>query len=874
MANYNLISWPGPGSSYSTEYISDVGGSTLAGTNFWVTRQGGAIQTIVLGGVEYQGTAFWGPNMKMVFSYRVNRGSWTHFLYNGNRSLPNIGPPSPADDAHEYIAFDFDPNGYVHFMYDHHNEAQNYRVSTLPINDPSFAGALGSETTLHAVLDEMTYPFFFRDPGDNNLYFWCGQGGDSGNRDWYMFQYDHTGTPAWAPAPGTSTDGLLLDGLTDAISPYLNLPCFTADWDGAGTGYMYASGIWRDTGDATTNNNVFFFRWNGTTFSKTTGSQTVPIRRANCEVIDSTGNSNGLSTGSCTGVDANGRPHVAYLRGATNRAIVHYHHTGSVWVENTVVTGSGASAFVMPPDIVIRDSDLVAACVIRRESDDHLVAYVSDPNDYTTWTAEDLSGAAIEGDFGGTFHDVYQWRTHQKYEMVYPVSATKPMLLDGLVFHYDLRDVLESQSHSATTLLLTNVNTTTFTSGKIGNAATLAAASAQQLTQPDGTANSQTGALTIAAAVKRTNTGADRGVCGKWLSTGNQRSYALNYQDSTSRYQWFVSGDGSGNTAVLANTFGAGATGAWEGVMAFHDPVADLIGISVNAGTRDTAAHSTNIFDSTALFRIGQANSPTTTNFMNGQIDELALWNVVLSTTLNTFWYNSGDIRPWNEFGMIAPSIWSHGASATVNCTAGDTPSVTVAAWGNLPMTEGLTGTNAASYGVVDNADGTWTITRSGAISAGDETLTLTLTNDAGNDTLALTFSAAASGTPPTITTTASFNRPENSTTAVTMAATGDEPITWSITGGADAALFGVVGATGVVTFDAAPDYEDPQDADLDNVYVLQIRATNAAGTDDLTLNITVTNLGEGEAGSGDDAIQASASAAVFSSLNPPLHLC
>lgn len=747
MPDYNLISWPGPGESYTTEYISDVGGSTLAGTNYWVTRQGGAIQTIVIDGVEYQGTVFWGPSMKMVFAYRVNRGSWTTFLYTGRKGMVDIGPPSPADDAHETCVFDFDPDGYVHVAYDHHNEALNYRVSTLPINNPSFAGALGSETTINAVLDSVTYPFFFRDPGDNNLYFWCGQGTGSGDRDWYMFKYAH-GTTTWAAAPGTSTNGLLINGMTDGISPYLNLPCFTSNWDGAGTGYMYASGIWRDSGDATTNNNVFFFRWNGTTFTKTTGSQTVPITRANCEVIDSTSTSNGLSTGSCTGVDANNRPHVAYLRGATNRAIIHYHHTGSAWVENTVVTGSGASAFIMPPDIVVRDSDLVAACVIRRESDDHLVAYVSDPNDYTTWTVEDLSGAAIEGDFTGTFHDVYQWRTHQKYEMTHPVSATKPMLLDGLVFHFDLSDIYETKSQSLTSQLLTNVNTVTFATGKIGNAANFenSAGEGQQLTMPDGTTNSQTGAFTFAVAVNRESTGADRGIFGKWLSTGNQRSYALNYQNSTSRYQWFVSGDGSGNTPVLANSFGAGSTATWEGVVVDHDPTGDVIGISVNAGTRDTAAHSTNVFDSTALFRIGQANSPTTTNFMDGLVDELALWNVLLTSDLRTFWYNSGDIRPFNEFGMIAPSIYSHGATATVNCTAGDTPSVTVSAWGNLPMSEALTGTNAASYSVVDNADGTWTITRGSAISAGDETLTLTLTNDAGSDTVDFTFSAAAAG--------------------------------------------------------------------------------------------------------------------------------
>lgn len=101
----------------------------------------------------------------------------------------------------------------------------------------------------------------------------------------------------------------------------------------------------------------------------------------------------------------------------------------------------------------------------------------------------------------------------------------------------------------------------------------------------------------------------------------------------------------------------------------------------------------------------------------------------------------------------------------------------------------------------------------------------------------------------PTITTGANHNAAENQTAVVTLAATGDTPITWSITGGADQAKFSIVGATGVLTFPDAPDYEIPTDADTNNVYVVQVTATNAAGSNAKTLNVTVTDVGEGGGG-------------------------
>ncbi len=97
----------------------------------------------------------------------------------------------------------------------------------------------------------------------------------------------------------------------------------------------------------------------------------------------------------------------------------------------------------------------------------------------------------------------------------------------------------------------------------------------------------------------------------------------------------------------------------------------------------------------------------------------------------------------------------------------------------------------------------------------------------------------------PTITTTANNNVGENQTAVLEMAATGDAPIVWSLTGGADVAFFSIVGATGALSFLVGRNYEDPQDADTNNVYVVEVTATNGAGTDDITLSITVTDVDE-----------------------------
>ncbi|MDC6705831.1 cadherin repeat domain-containing protein, partial [Leclercia adecarboxylata] len=74
----------------------------------------------------------------------------------------------------------------------------------------------------------------------------------------------------------------------------------------------------------------------------------------------------------------------------------------------------------------------------------------------------------------------------------------------------------------------------------------------------------------------------------------------------------------------------------------------------------------------------------------------------------------------------------------------------------------------------------------------------------------------------PVFTSAETINVAENTTSVLTVTATdADLPVqtvTFSIFGGADAAKFSIT-SEGVLTFQAAPDFENPTDAGTDNVY-------------------------------------------------------
>ncbi len=134
-----------------------------------------------------------------------------------------------------------------------------------------------------------------------------------------------------------------------------------------------------------------------------------------------------------------------------------------------------------------------------------------------------------------------------------------------------------------------------------------------------------------------------------------------------------------------------------------------------------------------------------------------------------------------------------------------------------------------------------------------DETFTVALSSPSSNATLA-TDATTATGTivdndvapnaAPSFTSSDTFTPAENQTAAGTVRAEdsdGDAVTGYALSGGADQALFAIDKANGALTFQAAPDYEDPQDANTDNAYLVTVQATSGTGDREQTAPQTIT---------------------------------
>ena len=125
-------------------------------------------------------------------------------------------------------------------------------------------------------------------------------------------------------------------------------------------------------------------------------------------------------------------------------------------------------------------------------------------------------------------------------------------------------------------------------------------------------------------------------------------------------------------------------------------------------------------------------------------------------------------------------------------------------------------------------------VTASDGTNATAQSVSITVTNT--ND-VAPVFSSSA--------TSASVS--ENQTSAYDADATDAEgdTVTYSLSGGADAALFDIDASTGEVTFKSAPDFEAPGDDDGDNVYEVEVTASDGTNDTAQSVSITVTNTND-----------------------------
>ena len=122
---------------------------------------------------------------------------------------------------------------------------------------------------------------------------------------------------------------------------------------------------------------------------------------------------------------------------------------------------------------------------------------------------------------------------------------------------------------------------------------------------------------------------------------------------------------------------------------------------------------------------------------------------------------------------------------------------------------------------------------------ANGSTPTATWTQQGGGTTVTPVYSVG-----PAILSGFSRTIPEN--TALDYRLSSDEDVTWTITGGADQALFSVttIDSKQAMLSLPAQDFEAPADADTNNQYVVQVTATRGGFSTNRTVTITISNVG------------------------------
>lgn len=238
---------------------------------------------------------------------------------------------------------------------------------------------------------------------------------------------------------------------------------------------------------------------------------------------------------------------------------------------------------------------------------------------------------------------VFQVRWHSPITVLPTPDPQEPgemALTDDLIAFWELEEASGTRNDAHGSNHLTDNNTVLSAAGLVGTAGDFETSATEYLSLSDNAALSlgSDQAFTFAVWVNAESFGANRTILAKDTGGGSTREYAMYYQNGGTLF-WFAIWDGSGTfRAVSASTHGAPSTATWYLIIGWHDPVGNVVGISVN-DVSNTTAHTTGTRDTTAEFRIGSGSgSPN----WDGLIDQVGFWKRVLTSDERTALYNSG----------------------------------------------------------------------------------------------------------------------------------------------------------------------------------------------------------------------------------------
>ena len=226
--------------------------------------------------------------------------------------------------------------------------------------------------------------------------------------------------------------------------------------------------------------------------------------------------------------------------------------------------------------------------------------------------------------------------------------------LGGLSLHRNLVGYFKLEELSGTRFdatgrgnNLTDNNTVTQAAGIVGNAGQFTAANSEYLSIADN-ADLSVGDIDFTVACWLyfdTNSGTRVALSKGNNDTDNNTAYMIQYVAAPTDRLRFRVGNGTNNTTVVADTFGAILTATWLFVVAWHDSVADTINIQINNGGANSAARTGGSYDDARAFRIGTDPGDIPGDFWDGRIDAVGVWKRVLTAAERTLLYNNGNGR-------------------------------------------------------------------------------------------------------------------------------------------------------------------------------------------------------------------------------------
>lgn len=235
-------------------------------------------------------------------------------------------------------------------------------------------------------------------------------------------------------------------------------------------------------------------------------------------------------------------------------------------------------------------------------------------------------------------------------------------LLQNLTSYWKLDEASGARADAHGSNNLTDNNSTGSTTGKINSGGSFVRASSNYLSHASNS-DLQLGQAdwTIQAWAKFTTlpgSGDFMCVLSKDNSGGGNRDYNITVDGTDSKPYLQLFYNGNDTSAVNLGWSSALSTGVWYHILAWYDSSTSTAYMQVNGGTPVSAVSIGSLqAPSSSEFRIGALQYSGFPVYMNGVVDETAIWKRILSPTQRAALYNSGSGLAYSSFDAGGPAV-------------------------------------------------------------------------------------------------------------------------------------------------------------------------------------------------------------------------